>query len=140
VAILQNCVDILRGEHDLCTETCSTSSAEGNQFLFVNVDEVTGIKQEDDPEVTTSPVIRAEPAVSLKSACFHRYTRCIKSQKCFCLPYLLHMNIPCHILINIYIWILIYRLYPYYEISCGFNNNNNIYLTAVGLSPGGSGF
>ena len=69
--ILQNYVDILRGEHGLCTETCSTSSAEGNQFLFVNVDEVTDIKEEDDPELTTSPVIWAESAVSLKSVCFH---------------------------------------------------------------------
>jgi len=69
--ILQNCVDMLRGEHGLCTETRSTSSAEGNQFLFVNVDEVTDIKEEDDPELTTSPVIRAELAVSLKSVCFH---------------------------------------------------------------------
>ena len=29
------------------------------------------------------------------------------------------------------------------EVGCGYNNNNyyyNIYLTAIGLSPGGSGF
>jgi len=70
-AILQNCVDILRGEHSLCTETCLSPSAEGNQFLFVNVDEVADIKEEDDPELTTSPVVRAEPAVSLKSVYFH---------------------------------------------------------------------
>ena len=69
MAILQNCVDIPSGKHSLCTETCSTSSADWNQFLFVNVDEVTNIKEEDDPELTTSPVIRNEPAVSLVCVC-----------------------------------------------------------------------
>ena len=73
MAILQNSVDILRGEDSLCTETCSTSSAEGNQFLFVNVDEVTDIKEEADLELT-SPVIRTEPAVRLTCVCFHCYT------------------------------------------------------------------
>jgi hypothetical protein len=57
-------MDMLTGEHGLCTETCSTSSADENQFLFVNVDEVTDIKEEDDQELT-SPVLRAEPVVSL---------------------------------------------------------------------------
>jgi hypothetical protein len=65
MAILQNCVDILRDEHGLCTETCSTSSTDENQFVFVNVDEVTDMKEEDNPELTTSPVIWTEPAVSL---------------------------------------------------------------------------
>jgi len=73
-------MDILRDEHGLCTETCSASSAEGNQFLFVSVDEVTDIKEEDNPELKTSPVIRDEPAVSLLCVCV-----------CLCLFPLLHI-------------------------------------------------
>jgi hypothetical protein len=61
MVILQNCVDILRGERGACTETCSTSSGNGNQFLFVNV---TDIKEEEDPEPATSPLIKTEPTVS----------------------------------------------------------------------------
>jgi hypothetical protein len=90
MAILQNCMDILRGEHGLCTETCSTSSAEGNQFLFVSVDEVSDIKEEDNPQLTAAPVIRDEPAVSLACVCvyFHCYTHWTKSQNAFvCLSY-----------------------------------------------------
>jgi len=61
VAFLQICVDI----HGSCTETCATLSGNGNQFLFVNIDEVADIKVEEDPEPTTSALIKTEPAVSL---------------------------------------------------------------------------
>ena len=118
MSILQNCVDILRGEHCLCTETCSTPSAEGNQFLFVNVDEVTDIKEEDDPEMTTPAVMRAEPAVSLESVCFHCYTHWTKSQKCFCLVTSYEPVFSVYIYINICIWILICRLYPSSAVIC----------------------
>jgi hypothetical protein len=74
MAILQDCMDMPRGEHGLCTEICSTSSVDRSQFVFVNVDEVTDIKQEDDPELTASTVIKTEPTVSLKFVCFLLYT------------------------------------------------------------------
>jgi hypothetical protein len=57
---LQNCV----GMHGSCTETCATLSGNGNQFLFVNIDEVADRELEEDPEPTTSPHIKTEPAVS----------------------------------------------------------------------------
>jgi len=72
VAFLQNCVDI----QGSCTETCATLSGNGNQFLFVNIDEVTDIKAEEDPE-PTSPLIKTEPAVSClcMSVCIQHYSR-----------------------------------------------------------------
>jgi len=64
-AFLQNCVDI----HGSRTETCATLSGNGNQFLFVNIDEVADIKVEEDPEPTSSAQIKTEPAVSCLCVC-----------------------------------------------------------------------
>jgi hypothetical protein len=65
VAFLQNRVDI----QGSCTETCATLSGNGNQFLFINIGEVTDIKAEEDPESTTSPLVKTEPAVSFFFVC-----------------------------------------------------------------------
>ena len=65
VVFLQNCVDV----HGSCTETCATLSGNGNQFLFVNIHEVSDIKVEEDPEPTASPLIKTEPAVSCSCVC-----------------------------------------------------------------------
>jgi hypothetical protein len=62
-------MDILRGEHGSCTETCATLSGNGNQFLFVNTDEVADTELEEVPEPTTSAIIKTEPAVSCISVC-----------------------------------------------------------------------
>jgi hypothetical protein len=70
MVILQNCLDVLRGEQELCTETCSVSSGDGKRFVFVNVDDDTVIKQQEDPEPTTSTVIKNDPLVSCM---FHVY-------------------------------------------------------------------
>jgi hypothetical protein len=59
----------VRDEYGSCTETSPPSSGEGNQFVFVNVDDVTRIKQEDDPEPTTSTVIKTDPVVSFMAVC-----------------------------------------------------------------------
>lgn len=56
-----NCLDVLRGEHESCTETCSASSGDGKQFVFVNVDDDTIMKWQEDPEPTTSTAINNDP-------------------------------------------------------------------------------
>jgi hypothetical protein len=76
-------MDMQRGKQGFCTETCSKSTADRSQFLFVNIDEVTDIKQEGDPERTASTVIRTEPAVSLLSVCFQLYTHWTESRIAF---------------------------------------------------------
>jgi phosphatidate phosphatase APP1 len=57
-------LDVLRGKQESCTETCSASSGDGKQFVFVNVDDDTVIKQQEDPEPTASNAINSDPLVS----------------------------------------------------------------------------
>jgi hypothetical protein len=75
MAFLQNCVDT----QGSCTETCAALSGHGNQFLFVNIDEVTDIKVEEDPEPTTSALSKTGPAVSCLcvSVFIHCYSHCL---------------------------------------------------------------
>jgi len=68
VSFLQNCVDV----HGSCTETCAALLGNGNQFLFVNIHEVSVIKAEEDPETTASPLINTEQAVSCVCECVYR--------------------------------------------------------------------
>jgi hypothetical protein len=63
MVILQSCLDVMRGEQQSCAETCSVSSGDGKQIVFVNVDD-TVIKQQEDPELTTSTAIKNDPLVS----------------------------------------------------------------------------
>jgi hypothetical protein len=76
MVILQSCLDVLRGEQDLFTEACSTPSGDGKQFVFVNVDDGSVIKQQEDPEQTASTAIRNDPVVSCMSFCIQCYTDC----------------------------------------------------------------
>jgi len=69
MVILQSCLDVLRGEQELFTETCSASSGDGKQFVFVNVDDGSVIKQQEDPEPTTFTAIKNDPVVSYMPVC-----------------------------------------------------------------------
>ena len=73
---LQNCLDALRGGRKSCTETCSTASGDGKQFVFVNDDDDTVIKQQKDREPMTSTTIKNDPLVSCMSLCVDCYARC----------------------------------------------------------------
>ena len=85
VVTLQNCMAILRDECGSCTGTCQTSSGDGNQFLFVNVEEFVDIEVEEDP--STSAVIKPEPAVSCVSGIMHsgQISRVFCHTVCLCL-------------------------------------------------------
>jgi hypothetical protein len=63
MVILQSCLDVLRGEQESFADTCSPSSDDGKQFVFVNVDD-TIIKWQEDPEATTSTATNNDPLVS----------------------------------------------------------------------------
>jgi hypothetical protein len=78
-------VDVLRGEQELRTETCSPSSGDGKQFVFVNVDDVTVIKQQEDPEPTTSTAIKNDPVVSCMYVCIQCYAHCTDIDCCLSL-------------------------------------------------------
>jgi hypothetical protein len=64
MVILQNCLDVLRGENESCVETCSQSSGDGQQLVFVNVYDDAVIKWQEDPEPTTSTAMNNDPLVS----------------------------------------------------------------------------
>jgi hypothetical protein len=64
MVILQNCLDVLIGEHESYAESCSVSSGNGNQFVFVNDDDDSVIKQQEDPEPSTSTAVNNDPLVS----------------------------------------------------------------------------
>jgi hypothetical protein len=61
---LQNCMDILKSEPGSCTGTCQISSDDGDQFVGIKVEDVTDVKEEEDPAPATSTGIKTEPAVS----------------------------------------------------------------------------
>lgn len=69
MVVLQNCMDALKSEPGPCTGTGLMSSDDGNQIVVIKVEEVTDIKAEEDPEPTTSPLIKTEPAVSCLGMC-----------------------------------------------------------------------
>ena len=85
--VLQDRVNLVKDEPGACNEACSVSSDDGNQFLFIKVENVTDIKEDDDTKPMTSPVIKTEHEVSCMSVCpalsaFHKYTW--PSFFCFC--------------------------------------------------------
>jgi hypothetical protein len=62
--VLQSHMDVLKDERGSCDEACVTSSGDGNRFLFIKVENVSDIKEEDSAEPLTSPVIKTEHEVS----------------------------------------------------------------------------
>ena len=56
-----NCVDSLRSDPVSCSETCLTSSDDGNEIVGTNVEEATGIKVEEHPEPILVREIKTEP-------------------------------------------------------------------------------
>ena len=65
--VLQNCVDLRKHEPSLCGETCHTPSGDCNQVIGIKVEEVISIKEEEDPEPISFPVIKTEHEVSCTS-------------------------------------------------------------------------
>jgi hypothetical protein len=49
------------------------SSDDGNQFVGIKVEDVTDMKEEEDPWPATSTGIKTEPAVSCIYLCMHVY-------------------------------------------------------------------
>jgi hypothetical protein len=62
---LQKCMDVMKSEPGPCTGTYQISSGDGNQVTGKKGEEVTDIKEEEDPWPAASTGIKTEPAVSL---------------------------------------------------------------------------
>jgi hypothetical protein len=64
VVVLQNSMDLLNGELGSTSETFGSSNLDGCEVISREAERVTDIKEEEDQEPTTVPVIKAEPIVS----------------------------------------------------------------------------
>ena len=64
VMVLQNSMDLLKGELGSSTDTCVTSAVVGKEVTGVEAERVCVIKEEEDQEATTIQVIKTEPKVS----------------------------------------------------------------------------
>ena len=64
VVVLQNGMDLLRGELGSSSKTCVTSTVDGNEVTGVADERVCVIKEEENQEAWTVPVIKTEPKVS----------------------------------------------------------------------------
>jgi len=64
VVVLQNSMDLLRGELGSSAETCATSIVVDKEVTGVEAERVSYIKKEEDQEPTTIPEIKMEPKVS----------------------------------------------------------------------------
>jgi hypothetical protein len=74
IIILQNCMDLLKVVPGSYSETCPTSSHDGNQVVNIKY-EVTDVQEEEeDPLLITSSGIRDEHTVSSISMCSHETT------------------------------------------------------------------
>jgi hypothetical protein len=93
MVILQNCLDVLRGEQESCSETCSASSGDGKQFVFINVGDDTIIKQQEDPEPTTSTALKNDPVVSCMSVCIQCCAHCTDFDCCLFVKHVLQFVI-----------------------------------------------
>ena len=64
VVVLQNSMDLLKGEVGSYSKTCVTSTVDGNEAIGVKAERVLDITEEEDQETTTITVIKTEPNVS----------------------------------------------------------------------------
>ena len=64
VVVLQNSMDLLKGELGSSADTCVTSTVDVNEVTSVEGERVCVIKGEEDQEARTVPVIKTEPKVS----------------------------------------------------------------------------
>ena len=63
VVVLQNCMDLLKGELGYSNKTCVSSAVDGN-VIGLETERISNMTQEVDQEPRTVPVIKAEPMVS----------------------------------------------------------------------------
>jgi hypothetical protein len=63
VVVLQNSMDLMKGELVSYSETSATSTVAGNEVIGIQAERVTDI-QEEDREPTKIPVIKTEPKVT----------------------------------------------------------------------------
>ena len=64
VVVLQNGMDLQKGECCSSCDTCVISTLDGNQVTGRKAERVSSVKEEEDQESMTIPEIKTEPKVS----------------------------------------------------------------------------
>ena len=64
VVVLQNRMDLLKGDPGSSNETCVTSNLHGNEEIDIEAERVSDMTEEEEREPRTIPVIKKEPKVS----------------------------------------------------------------------------
>ena len=63
VVVLQNCMDLLKGEPGSSNETCVSCAVNGNEENGLEAGMVSNMTEEEEGLPTTIPVIKTEPKV-----------------------------------------------------------------------------
>ena len=67
VVVLQNSMDLLKGEVGSSSKTCETSTVDGNEAIGVEAERVLDITEGEDQEPTTITVIKNKSCVPMVS-------------------------------------------------------------------------
>ena len=79
VVVLQNHMDLLKGELGSSNKTCVTSTLDGNTVASIEAEMASHVTGEEDQEQTTIPVIKmvpnesCVPVVSVTQICYRLY-------------------------------------------------------------------
>jgi len=77
VVVLQNSMDLLKGEVGSSADTRGTSAVVGKEVTGVEAERGSVIKEEEDQEATTIPVRKTEPKVSVVPAVSVTHISCM---------------------------------------------------------------
>ena len=61
VVVLQNGMDLVKGELGSSNKTCVTCTVDGNTVASIEAERVSSVTEEEDQEPMTIPVIKTEP-------------------------------------------------------------------------------
>ena len=81
VVVLQKGLVLRKDEHGSSSDTCVTSTADGNQVTGIEGERVSSVTEEEDQESAAVPEIKTEPTVS--GVLFKEFIACVYVL-CFC--------------------------------------------------------
>ena len=88
VVVLQNGMDLVKGELGSSNQTCVKSTLDGNTVASIQAEMVSHVTEEEDEEPRTIPVIKTEPnencvpMVSVRHIYYGLYRECLPIYHC----------------------------------------------------------
>ena len=90
IVVLQNRMDLLKGEVGSASGACVTATLDPNHLTGMEAERVSNIKEEDVEEPATIPVIKTEPNVS-----------CVPLVSVTCFSYRLYPELPANVCLSL---------------------------------------